>query len=448
MKLQDILDELSNPYIVGGAVRDIIMNKGLSYVSMFNGNVTDLFVDIDIHDVDICTSDTPEEIKVKFPDDYYVIGEKFGTVCLRTDDFGDIEATTFRKEIGGRHPEVWFTDNIWDDLKRRDFTINALALDEKGNITGSWQSIYDLINGIIRSVGESKERIIAKYGGDELRSVRAIRFANRYGFMIENQTAITITQSTLDDVSWNRIRDEIFKMFDDNAANAVLLMDHFGILDTVIPEVVRLKKCNHNPVNHPEGNAFIHTICALKASDRLGFNPLTKFGILLHDIGKPVVKNGTTYHGHDKEGVSIARNIMNRFNMSKTDTDQISFVVEKHMQIHKFEEMRPIKKVRVLSDPRINMLIDVHVADICAKKTNENLFFIYNDIIEYFKFTWENIQPPTKTEIFINGNDLINLGLEPGPGFKTILDSAEEQQILGNISTREEAIEYIQTNWL
>lgn len=437
MKLKEVMDKLDDAHIVGGTVRDMLLKFGCDMPDIF----TSCQQDLGINDIDVATSDKPDMVLSKFPNNSYTIGKKFGTVCVRTEDFGDVEVTTFRSDTGGRHPEVCFIGDLSSDLARRDFTINALAIDRDGNLKGSAAGIFDMGKGVIRCVGNPEDRILSECGGDELRAIRALRFAIQLDFDIEQKTADVIKYVMWNGVSKERIRDELFKMFDINAQSTIKILDQYGLLHRTLPGISNMKECAHNPEHHPEGDVYAHTLAALQAADEFQYDPLSKLAVCMHDIGKPLVLDQCgNYHGHAREGSAYARSILENMRLPSDDIDAVVFAVENHMKMYEFDNMRPAKKRRLLMHDNFNVLLNVYIADRCARIPDEFGRYTTEIMIRHkFKHAVEDLC--NEVTPLITGRDLIDMGLKPGKIFSTILEEVEDRQVANEISTKEEAVE-------
>lgn len=347
LTVEQLLNQLPDAHIVGGAVRDEMMGK-------------------EPKDIDVCCSMLPEMLLNVFPESFDS-GAAFGTVSIKTSDAGFVEVTTFRKDMGaGRHPVVEFTDNFAEDAGRRDFTINAMGKKSNGEIVDLFGGIADIENRIIRCVGNPRDRLVFEYGGDPLRAMRAVRFALRLDFNIDAELADVIHDIDLSEVANERIWKEISLMLEKDAVGAIEIMDEYNLLQKVLPEVVDLKPCIQPEEHHPnDRTAFIHT---LKVMETLQDEDVTtKVAGMLHDIGKRAVMDGESYNGHDKAGVPIAEDILRRFGRSKDEIKAIKFVVENHMKMHRFFEMKKSKQMALFESPYFDMLIKVHDADVSMR---------------------------------------------------------------------------------
>lgn len=414
---QVLMENLPDAYIVGGAVRDEVMG-------------------LEPHDVDIVTSATPDKVLKMFKKSYDVGGQKYGTVLVMlSDELKEVEVTTMRREIsGGRHPKVVFTKSILEDLSRRDFTFNAMAMDLKGNIIDPYDGIEAIKRKEIISVYNPYENLSVEHG-DPLRSIRAIRFAHKLKyFSIEPTLEDAIRKADLSKISGERIYMELEKMFEEDASRALVYLKHYGILEKILPEINVMECCQHNPEHHPEGNCFEHTLCAMEfVNDE---SMLVKMAVLLHDIGKPEVwvEGSTSYYGHEKAGIDPGKAVMKRLGRPKVERDAVAFVIKNHMKIHKLHEMKASKRRALYDSPHFDLLLKVCVADGSMRGHDpcEIQRFVESDVTTRLS--------PVKP--LIDGHIIMGYGIPPGPLISEIQNDLIEQQIEGIIDTEKDALYY------
>ncbi|MCK4668206.1 CCA tRNA nucleotidyltransferase [Candidatus Dependentiae bacterium] len=420
---QVLMENLPDAYIVGGAVRDEVMG-------------------LEPHDIDIVTSATPDEVLKMFKRSYDVGGQKYGTVLVMlSDELKEVEVTTMRREIsGGRHPKVVFTKSILEDLFRRDFTMNAMAMDIEGNIIDPYGGREDIKNLTIRTVYDPYETLDINTG-DPLRAIRAVRFAHKLKyFSIEPTLEDAIRKADLSKISGERIYMELEKMFEKDASRALVYLKHYGILEKILPEINVMDCCQHNIEHHPEGNCFEHTLCAMEfVNDE---SMLVKMAVLLHDIGKPVVwvEGSTTYYAHEKAGVAPGRAVMKRLGRPKVEQDAIAFVIKNHMKVHKLHEMKPSKRRALYDSPHFDLLLKVCAADGSMRG---------HDPCEIERFVELDVTTRTSpVKPLLDGHTIMEYGISPGPLIKKIQDDLIEQQIEGNLSTEKDALEYFMRKYV
>jgi tRNA nucleotidyltransferase (CCA-adding enzyme) len=320
-------------YLVGGCVRDLLSDRK-------------------VKDWDFTTNATPEEILKLFPDAFY--DNKFGTVGIPIEDLeetehaGVVEVTTFRSEakyVDRRHPEsVTWGKTVEEDLARRDFTINAMALQlmnhESGvmnhelKIIDPYGGKEDLKSKVIRAVGDANLR----FKEDALRLMRGIRFATQLSFGIEERTleAIVSDASLLGEISQERIRDEFLKVLaSEYPSEGVMLLKNTGLMRYILPELLEgIGVSQERPGRHHKTDVFTHNVMALKFCTSK--DPIVRFATLIHDIAKPRVagldEDGyVIFHNHEIAGAKMARDISDRLRLSRKEKEKISILIRWHM---------------------------------------------------------------------------------------------------------------------
>jgi poly(A) polymerase/tRNA nucleotidyltransferase (CCA-adding enzyme) len=317
-------------YLVGGCVRDMIMNKTPK-------------------DYDLTTSAKPEEIIALFPKTFYE--NEFGTVGvvvnheLETEQI--VEVTPFRTESmysDNRHPDVVsFSNNIADDLCRRDFTMNAVAYRVSTNeLIDLHEGIGDILSQTIRTVGNPNER----FGEDALRLLRAVRFSAQLGFHVEQSAKAAITELAykLQDISKERIRDEFVRIIESDQPMAGLILAHeLGLLQYIVPELENGIGVTQNQAHSYD--VWEHNLRTLQHAADMKWPLHVRLSAIFHDISKPETrrfsaeKKQYTFYGHDVVGGRVTREIMKRLKFSKELTDQVSLFVRWHMFFSDTEEI-------------------------------------------------------------------------------------------------------------
>ena len=286
-------------FLVGGCVRDLLLNREPA-------------------DYDVSTDATPDDVMRIFPKTY-AVGAQFGVVLVAVGENETVEVATFRNDLGysdGRHPdEVRFSKTPQEDVQRRDFTINGLLLDPlTDEVLDYVGGRKDLEQGIIRTIGDPEKR----FGEDKLRMLRAVRFASRFGYILEmnTMTAMQKLAPQISQVSAERVRDELTKMLTEGKARLAFFMLYASrLLQQVLPEIAAMKGVEQPPEFHPEGDVFIHTLLLL---DNLPHpcTPTLAWGALLHDVGKPATfrkaPDRIRFDNHVDVGVKIAEGICQR----------------------------------------------------------------------------------------------------------------------------------------
>ncbi|MDR3583662.1 MAG: HD domain-containing protein [Candidatus Pacebacteria bacterium] len=405
-------------FVVGGCVRDLLLGK-------------------EPKDWDVATLAKPDEIVDIFPDSVYE--NEFGTVGIKIKEGEEtidmVEITTYRiesKYTDKRHPdEVKFAKTLEEDLSRRDFTINSLALklQKKSEyaIVDLFSGQGDLKNKIIRAVGKADDR----FNEDALRMMRAIRFAVQLNFSIEEKTleAIRKNAKNLKYISVERIKDELEKIILSTApAKGVELLHETGLLQYIIPEIevgVDVTQSHHHYYG-PYNTVYKHLVASLEKcpSDKLE----VRLAALLHDVGKPKTKRGegenATFYNHEYAGAKIAERILERLKFSRKVIDRVVLLVKNHMFYYNVDEVGEAgvrRVVRKVGLENINDLIDVRIADRLGSGVPKAVPYK----LRHFKFMVEKVSSDAVSvkQLKINGNDLMKeLKLAPGPKIGAILD--------------------------
>jgi len=418
-------------YLVGGCVRDIVLGRTPA-------------------DYDVATDATPERVQELFPGSL-TVGAQFGVIIVVEDGGAEkplqVEVATFRSDIGysdGRHPDrVGYTTSPAEDVKRRDFTINALLLDP------DTQEVLDFVGGredvragIIRAIGRPEER----FREDKLRMVRAVRFAARFGYTIEPQTfdAITSFAREIRQVSAERLRDELTKLLTEGKARPGFeLLDEGHLLVELLPEIARMKGVEQPPQFHPEGDVWTHTLLMLEGL-QAGCSPTLAWGVLLHDVGKPPTftppsgpDDRIRFDEHVSVGTGMAEEICHRLRFSNDDTAQVAALVANHLRFKDVPRMKLATLKRFVRLPRFEEHLELHRLDCLSSHGNlESYDFVMRFLAETPP---EQVRPPR----LLTGEDLIHLGFKPGPLFKTMLETVEEAQLNGRVTSKEEAVRLV-----
>jgi poly(A) polymerase len=409
------------------------------------GCVRDRLLGLEPSDYDIATTAHPDAVQRLF-EKTVPVGKQFGIVVVVVGEMS-FEVATFRQDgpyLDGRRPEsVRFAD-ARTDAKRRDFTINAMFEDPiEGRTIDYVGGQADLARGVVRAVGEPKLR----FAEDRLRMIRAVRFATRFGFEIEPETFAAVCDGAeqIVQVSAERIGEEIVRILTEGGARRGFeLLDAAGLLRVVMPEIVAMKGCEQSPDFHPEGDVFVHTMLCLSHLPA-GVTESLALGVLLHDVAKPltaVLREGRwTFYGHLEQGARVAQEICGRLRRSRAVADRVSFLVAQHLRHCSAREMRAATLKRFLRQDGIEELLELTRID--ALSSNGDLSHY-----EFCKTALESVQAePARPDPLIDGNDLIELGLEPGPLFARILESVEDARLEGEITTREQALALVRDRW-
>ncbi len=420
-------------YWAGGCVRDLLLSRHPK-------------------DYDIATNALPDRVESLFPHSI-TVGKAFGVVRVpladpsrrsQTEADAWFEIATFRQDHpyhDGRHPDgVTFADAPMD-AARRDFTVNALFYDPVA------AQVLDFVGGradlqlrLIRAVGDPA----ARFREDHLRLMRAVRFAHTLEFAIEPRTAAAIRENAglVTRVSAERIRDELTRIFVESRhpGTALKALDDLGLLAPILPEVAALKGQAQPPEYHPEGDVFTHVAMML---DRM--NPPTAhlaFAILLHDIGKPptatVDPTGRIrFNGHAEIGATMARAVLHRLKFSNDDTAAIVEAVQRHMHFMNVKHMKRSTLRTFVGRPNFDMELELHRID-CLSSNG-----MLDNHARVEEFRRELANEPILPPHWINGRDVMALGIPHGPHVGVWIQRAYEEQLEGRIPSREALLDWL-----
>jgi len=411
-------------YLVGGCLRDVLLG-------------------LEPFDWDIATDATPEELQKLFPESVYE--NNFGTVGIKTDSedlrLKIIEITTFRLEgkyTDKRHPdEVTFAKTIEEDLGRRDFTINAIAMELKTEIRNSksetntkyplvdpFGGLEDLKNGIIRAVGDSRER----FREDALRLLRAVRLGAKLGFVIDPTTleAVYNQAGLIEFIAKERIRDEFLKLImTEHAAEGVEVLQRTGLLKRIFPELEEGVGVGQN--KHHIYTVYEHNLRALKYAVEQNFPLHVRLASLFHDVGKPRSKHGEgpncTFYGHQVVGERMVIKMLDRLHVSRELTERVALLVREHMFVYDPETVT-LKGVRRLLQrvgiDNIDDLFDLREADRIGSGVPKAQPYR----LRYLKAMVDKVKsdPVSAKMLKVNGEGVMReLAIPPGPKVGAIL---------------------------
>lgn len=422
VNVEEIISSLQSQnfeaFVVGGSIRDVLLGR-------------------ETHDWDFTTNASPDQIQKIFPDSFYE--NDFGTVGLKVrNESGEteevFEITPYRNEgkySDSRHPDkISWAKTIEEDLARRDFTINSIALTfdkDEQKFVDPYEGKKDLEDRIIRSVGDPSER----FTEDALRLMRAIRFASQLGFEIETETwnALKRHCALIAKISSERIRDELIKILkSDFPGDGIKLLHSSGLLDYILPELTKGVGVSQQGTHHIH-DVFDHSVNAL----RFCKNPdwVVRLATLLHDVGKPITyreQNGkATFYNHDAVGAHVVKEIASRLHFSKEERDKLFTLVRFHMfSVSEFLTDSAIRRfIRKVGQENTSDMLDLRIADRLgsgSKETSWRLEDFKERIIEVQKHI------PSVTDLKVNGNDVIEtLEITPGPTVGQILNQLFEE---------------------
>ncbi len=399
-------------YVVGGCVRDSLLGR-------------------EPGDWDITTSAKPEQVKALFRRTIDT-GIQHGTVTVMMDKEG-FEVTTYRidgKYEDSRHPkEVTFTPNLEEDLKRRDFTINAMAYNDSQGLIDIFGGQEDIARGIIRCVGEATQR----FKEDALRIMRAIRFSAQLGYTIEEDTATAIRQlaPTLQNISAERIQVELVKLMVSAHPDYLRQAYELGITAVILPEFDACMETLQNNPHHQYsvGEHTLHSLTEIQ-TDKCG-----RLAMLFHDMGKPLTKStdekGTDhFYGHAAESAELARTILRRLKFDNDTISKVSQLVCFHdYGMGQVPDQKMIRRaLNKVGEELFPLLIDVKQADVMAQsayKKQEKLDALRQWRLLYQEVT-EQKQCTSMKMLAISGRDLLQEGIPSGPVMGAVLQNALE----------------------
>ena len=406
-------------YAVGGCVRDVLLDKKPK-------------------DWDITTSAPPQEILKIFPEAIYE--NDFGTVSVFPKNISDeslkmIEVTPYRTESkysDKRHPDaVEFGTSLKEDLARRDFTINALALNVKTDeVIDLFQGKRDFRDGLIRAVGKADER----FAEDALRMLRAFRFSAELGFTIEPETFVAIKKHAklLRVISPERIRDEFSKIIMTERAHEVLdTMREVGMLKYIVPELEEGHDVGQN--KHHIYTVWEHNLYALKYAAQNHWSLEVRVAALLHDVGKPRSKRGdgpdSTFYGHEIIGAKMAETMLRRLKYPKHFVEKASKLVRYHLFYYNVDEVGEAsvrRLIRKVGPEDMEDLIKVRFCDRIGSGVPKAEPYK----LRHFRFVIEKLSrdPISVKMLKIDGSDIMKLAaLEPGPKVGMLLNILLEE---------------------
>ncbi len=397
-------------------------------------------------DWDITTSAKPEEVKALF-DHTIDTGIQHGTVTVMKNHVG-YEVTTYRIDgeyEDARHPkEVIFTANLVEDLKRRDFTINAMAYNERVGLVDEFDGIKDLEDKVIRCVGNPIER----FSEDALRMLRAVRFAAQLGFSIDEATKAAIKElaPTLAKVSKERIAVELIKILESAHPEEIRTAYELGLTKVFMPEFdVAMETEQHN--QHHRYTVGEHSIVAMQ---HVSPEKRIRLIMLLHDLAKPVVlttddKGVAHFVGHTQAGADMARAILKRLKFDNATIDFVYRMVKHHDDRPSMDNMALVRRrISEIGLENMPMMIEIKRADILAQSDYnfESKMGYVDDFERAYKEVLEKNYCVNKKDLSVNGRDLIEMGMKPGENMGVVLDLLFDTVINDpNMNEREKLLE-------
>lgn len=415
-------------YFAGGCVRDLVRGQTPK-------------------DIDIATDARPEEVQKIFRRTH-AVGAHFGVIVVLENDW-QFEVATFRSDgayLDGRHPVAVNFSSPEEDARRRDFTINGMFFDPPDDAVIDFVGgREDLAASVVRAIGDPAQR----FAEDRLRLLRAVRFATVLEFEIEPVTweAMVRAAPGIGEISAERIREELVRIFlSPQRARGWDLLDASGLMKQVLPELEAMKGCAQPPQFHPEGDVFRHTGLMLELLPDEVSLPLV-LSVLFHDIGKPPTSSvdeagRIRFNGHDRVGAEMTEALMQRLRFSRAEIDATVEAVRQHMVFKDVPNMRVAKLKRFMARPTFADELELHRVDcVSSHGMLDNYEFLRRKRAE---FANEPIIPPP----LVKGDDLIALGMKPGPHFGEILEAVETRQLEGELRDRDEALAWVRKEYL
>lgn len=409
---------------VGGAVRDRLLGRA-------------------VKDVDVATGAPPAAVRELFPKTF-AVGEAFGVVIVHTAQGHDVEVATFRTEGGyadGRRPSHIAVSDPETDVRRRDFTINALFYDPVSEQLADFaDGLRDLRRGVLRTIGPPERR----FAEDYLRMVRAVRFAASLRFELHEHTrrAIPPLADRLAQISAERVFDEVTRMLTGPApALAVRLLGDLGLLRVWLPELDAMRGVPQPVEYHPEGDVWQHTLLALRMLRAA--SPELAWSVLLHDTGKPPTlefdeKGTPRFPTHARRSGDETDRILRRLKSSTALRKVVHSAAVNHMTFRDVKEMRAAKLRRFMGRETFGLELELHRID-CASshRGTDNYVFLLDKLAAFAK-------APVLPDPLIRGEDAMRAGVPRGPEIGQVLREARERQLDGELRTRDEALAWLE----
>lgn len=418
-------------YIVGGAVRDYLLGY-------------------DINDYDIATDAKPEEVTEIF-EKVIPTGVKYGTVTLIYNN-KNYEITTFRKDfdyINNRKPDkVVYSEDIDEDIKRRDFTINSLYCDSKGRIRDKYSGVKDIKSKIIRTIGNPDER----FKEDALRMIRAVRFMATLGFKIEEKTKNSIVKNhqLIENVSAERIKTEFDRiLLSNNPGEGIRTLTDTNLMKYIIPELYKTVDFDQHSKYHDK-NVYDHTIAVVENIEpKLDL----RLAALLHDISKPesfTLDEELEGHfkGHHIKSADKSLEILKRLRYDNKTIENVRVLIRYHYLKDISIKEKGVKRfINNVGKERLDDIFKLNIADIKGKADMRSIDKVYN-LQKKCKEIFEKQEPLSIKDLKINGNDIIKTGVKEGKKVGEVLQYLLEK-VLENpdLNNRKDLLE-ITKNYL
>ncbi|UCC68556.1 MAG: HD domain-containing protein [Armatimonadota bacterium] len=417
-------------FLVGGCLRDRLLGREVS-------------------DLDLATNARPDEIRRRveeWADAVWLVGEKFGTVGLQKNG-AKVEITTFRADTYdgvSRKPEVAFGTDVRADLSRRDFTINAIARSvHTGELLDPFGGQRDLAARLVSFVGDPAERIRE----DPLRMLRAVRFCAQLEFELDPAAAVAIARAAdeLPRISFERIREELDGiLLSPKPSDALRLIIDLNLAAHVLPELLTLHL--PEPGRHHMKDVLEHT---LDTVDLVPAENSLRYAALLHDVAKPETfssdENGVHFYRHEKIGADRGRAILSRLRQPSALIERVARLVEHHLRIPQYRaEWSDSAVRRLMFDLGDQLEAAIAVAEADVKASDPSDYPEFNQRLEELRARIAEVGEAAelaRMKPLLNGEEVMELlGIAPGPRVGEVLDFLLDQQIEGNITSREQAV--------
>lgn len=412
-------------FAVGGCVRDSLSN-----------NV--------VHDWDFTTNATPDDILSCFSSYTTVdIGKKFGTICVVINN-ENFEITTYRSDgeyQDSRHPEtVSFSKNLKDDLSRRDFTINAMAYNDKVGLVDEFDGLRDLKYGVVRCVGEPDVR----FTEDALRIIRALRFASIYGYSIDAKTSESIIKNKekLASIACERVVVELNKLLCGDYVDFILRR-YKDVIATIIPEISIMFNFDQKSLHHNK-DLWRHTVSAVKNTPK---SEILRTAMLLHDLGKPMTVSTDNqghchFHNHPKLSAAMATTILKRLKYPTAFINTVNLLIEYHDNRLTPDSPTIKRYLRDLGADNTGLLLSIQRADILAQslyKREEKLATLDAVFTEYERIIKSN-ECYSLSTLAVNGKDIIHLGVQNGELIGKVLSKLLDKVIKDELNNEKQQL--------
>ena len=440
-----------------GVVKTLQAN---GYEALFAGGcVRDHLLGRTPSDYDVATNARPEIVEDLFPRTL-PLGKAFGVIAV-IDGKCVVEVATFRKDADssdGRRPHSITFCAAKEDALRRDFTINGMFYDPVAEkLIDYVHGKHDLEAEVVRAIGEP----VRRFQEDHLRMLRALRFTHTLGFSLEPQTedAISKMAPLIQQISAERIEVELSRILTESIhpGEALRHLCEVGLLEQFLPEVAALKGVEQPPQFHPEGDVFEHTRLMLEemkqsSASSPDYTPRElAYAILLHDVGKPptarmgVGADGQPrmrFNGHASVGADMAEEILIRLKFPNKEKRKIVAAIRGHMRFMEVQKMRVSTLRRMISAESFPLELELHRLDCLGSHRKLDNYHFVQDFIAQLE------NEPTLPKPWINGNDLIKMGIKPGHQIGSILKEAFDAQMEGRFSDRQALLNWIREQYL